>query len=100
MMWLWWSVAVAGSLPWAGDWALDPTVSDDGPAAIEGLLRGSPVRGGGAAAAMSPDPSSGQDVVNDDRQRLVSGLSRLLSRSGRIEKIGRASCRERVLYTV
>jgi len=85
MMWWWWSDAVAGSLPWAGDWALDPTQSDDGPQAIERLVRGAPIQGGRAAARMSPDPASSADVASDDRQRLVDALTKLLARSGRIE---------------
>ncbi|MEN0061564.1 MAG: hypothetical protein AAGA48_05400 [Myxococcota bacterium] len=82
-MWWWMAAAFAGPLPWAGDWALDPTQSDAGPEVIDRLVRG-PITTGQNAAGLSPDPTSGQQTQQDDRLRLVSSLQHLLSRSGRI----------------
>ncbi|MEO0600543.1 MAG: hypothetical protein AAF211_03850, partial [Myxococcota bacterium] len=83
---MWWCMAVAfgGDLPWAGDWALDPTQSDEGPQAIEQLVQRAPTTAGQAAGQYSPDPTSGQQTQVDDRNRLVVALNQLLSRSGRI----------------
>ncbi len=84
-VWWWMAAALAADLPWSGDWALDPTQSDEGPRVIEQLVQRAPTSAGGLAASYSPDPASGQQTRIDDRQRLVDALTHLLSRSGRIE---------------
>lgn len=85
-MWWWTAVALAGDLPWAGDWGLDPTQSDKGPEQIEAIVLGRVGVGTGqqAAASMSPDPTSGQDLQRDDKRRMVDSLKHLMSRSGQI----------------
>jgi hypothetical protein len=67
--------------PWAGEWGLDPSQSDDPYEAIGRAIQ-EPLLTGGAASQYAPD--GGSDSREDDQRRLVDSTTAMLGLSGRI----------------
>ena len=79
-----WALAVAAATDlssWAGDWALDPSQSDDPGAALQRAIS-APLVSSGAARGLAPD--GGQDDREQAQRRLVEATSAMLGQSGRI----------------
>jgi hypothetical protein len=81
-----WSVLVAAAFagpldPFQGEWGLDPIESDDPIPLLAGMVSG-PVATGSAAARYSPDQGAG--VGEDERNRVIDAVIRLLGVSSRL----------------